>query len=121
MKTVFTCLLYGALLTLATLLVETDGCVCGNDKGLPLPVVRPICGGGEYCIPLDKKPKCKQTVFDIKALMIDYILWVFVVYGATRLVLRMKRRFPIASIDLSPQSSEKASLSQKCNATSKDE
>jgi len=61
-------------ITAASVVVETECCICGDCRGLPLPIIMPVCGASPHHIPLDNGWKCTRTVFDYRAFSIDVLI-----------------------------------------------
>ncbi len=80
MKSLALVLVASLALTVLTMLLPYAGCVCGDNRGLPFAIVRPLCGSPEHHVHLDDRPKSTQTVFDYSALAVDILIWTVVVF-----------------------------------------
>jgi hypothetical protein len=75
-------------ITAASLAVKIEGHICGPDRGLPFPIITPVCGASPLHIPWDDRPKCTRTVFDYGVFTIDFLIW----WGIALAVSKCSRR-----------------------------
>jgi len=80
LKTIAVATLRGTLLSAMTLLIEMDGCVCDHDRGLPLPVIRPSCGGTQGCYLFWDGNVKSGMVLDASALLINIVVWSLIAF-----------------------------------------
>ena len=84
MKRHLTLILIALGITAASMAVKIEGHICGPDRGLPFPIITPICGASPFNIPLDDRPKCTRTVLDYGVFTIDFLIWWGVVAAVSK-------------------------------------
>lgn len=80
--------IWGAAITLATMLVSYQYCTDGPGRGFPFAVYTPACGAWFPVIPLDDS-KIPQVI-DFGALFYDLIFW-SAIAGGVQIVYKRKR------------------------------